>query len=148
MPKTYVLRFMGTLEALKLLQNQPIENTTNHREQGFASDSIGACFLPVEGLYPLREIYEAAKFLSGITDLEVCLYGRLMHPERFTKSVGRYAIGRVEELSTERYELSDFFKWSFYAPPPASSDVMKWGRSSVDWTEPRLAITDREWPYA
>lgn len=135
-----VLRFMSAHEAIRLIRGETLQNTTDHRALGSRTTSIGFCFALADG-DPAVAMHEAAKYLSGITDMEACLFGTLK--SSFDKTDGLYSIGRRDELCTTHYSLEDFKDWELYAHsfiPPTMLRLI----ASPHWEQPVLVTSSKE----
>lgn len=83
-----LIRFMGDKEFADFLAGKTLTNTKDHaKEDGNKTNSVGACFFIMGD----REIHQAHKFLSGLTDTEHCVVIETKSlPRRFKKTWGRY----------------------------------------------------------
>lgn len=139
-----VLRFMSAGEALQLFAGATLENNTNHREMGQASDSIGFCFAIVHRHTDDDvALYEEAKWLSGIALLEVGLVGEITGKalRKFKKSHARYANGMHEERCTTKYSLDDFTDWAMYVPTGRSPLMVAF---SGNWGAPQYILCKQD----
>lgn len=132
-----VLRFMSRSEAAELAFGQELFNDRNHAADGNGTDSIGFCFALVNE--DDDSIYTAARRLSGIVSMEVCLVGHLkLNPERFRQGYGWYADHNLHkqvsmpEISGLRYRADDFTDFKLYMPNPAAGPFVY----SESWREP------------
>ena len=139
-----VLRFMSRDEADTLAVGFSIGNDRNHRAAGNGTDSIGSCFAVINE--DDDSIYQAARRLSGIVTMEVCLVGYLKQdPERFIDGFGWYTgpdrASRVKlpEISTTSYNSKDFTEFKLFLPDPAAGPLVY----SESWREP-LELSDDE----
>lgn len=128
---TKLIRFMSNREAETLVAGFTIENRLDHHaEHGSATNSVGFCFMKVDGRKPGR-IQHTIRYLSGIVTNDIVLVSTLKSsPEHlFTKGYGYYSdydsndTGDVfpprivrTEYSATHYALHDFESWAFYKP--------------------------------
>lgn len=134
-----VLRFMSRAEAGELLFGMDLHNDTNHAAHGNGTDSIGFCFALIDE--DDGTIYSAARRLSGIVSMEVCLVGHLkLDPERFSKGYGYYADHstiiaqrvKLPEISGTDYSAKDFSEFKLWLPNPNAGPLVY----SESWREP------------
>lgn len=136
---SHLLRFMSANEAIKLLQGERLYNQTVHRETGHSSDSVGFCFAVLNALHP-ELIYVHARYLSGITCMNVCLIGSLKKGQKWQKNLARFSAGMRSEYATQDYSLDDFEDWAMYTPQiPQPPEIHLYAPVSTNWTEPVLA---------
>lgn len=123
-----VIRFMSAQEALILAQHRTVFNTTDHHAKGNKSESIGSCFMLVDGRKQ-GMVYHTARYLANIVSFDVCLVATVnMANPKFVMSSGRYTdydcldatddyrgVTR-KELGATEYTLDDFEHWAFYSP--------------------------------
>lgn len=151
------MRFMSAAEVKKFIADKPLRNTTDHKKQGSKTDSVGFCFMPVDGQEKDGVLY-AARRLCGIAITHYCLVGELAH-DRWRKGYGVYGdynnldkdgfAPPIEhpEVSTKRYSREDFEHFRIYEPdenaiidapdmPPLVAAFVR--NSSVVWYEPRI----------
>lgn len=132
-----VLRFMSRDEADTLMIGFSIGNNRNHRASGNGTDSIGSCFAVITE--DDDSIYQAARRLSGIVTMEVCLVGHLkLDPERFVEGYGYYADHdrkqrvKLPEISSTSYNSEDFSDFKLLLPNPNAGPFIY----SESWREP------------
>ena len=132
-----VLRFMSRAEAGEILFGHEIHNDHNHAALGNGTDSIGFCFALIDE--DDDSIYRAARRLSGIVSMEVCLVGRLKRcSSQFIKGFGWYSdhdrreCVKLEELSATSYSAKDFSEFKLWLPNPAAGPLVY----SESWREP------------
>lgn len=140
MPK--ILRFMSAHEAIHLLQGGRLGNRTNHWQVGGRSTSVGFCFAIPKYDNDRSSIYYAAKYLSGIVDMDVCLVASLKDNGDFMESEGHYSVGKLPERCVVDYSLKDFSEWALYTPIIYGPEVMRViPRHSRDWEAPMLTAS-------
>jgi hypothetical protein len=134
-----LIRFMSAAEAIRLLNGGRLHNKANHREGEWkSSTSVGFCFAVAGDGLAKQEIYQAARLLSGITTMHVCLIAHIDDDDvaiRFTLTSGKYSSGRVQELSATKYGLDNFTEWAMFAPRDLNPLIPI---ASVNWVNPRL----------
>jgi hypothetical protein len=133
--KPKVLRFMSADEAKLFMKDKTLKNTTNHKQAGNRTDSVGCCFMVVDGRAddPDDGVYHSARYLAGVATTEYCLVGELKHA-RWRKGFGIYAdhdngddnVGPIkrDELSTPKYSRRDFSHFKIYKPGPLEDHPM------------------------
>lgn len=121
MKKVRVLRFMSLKEAARFTDGSMLRNDYNHL--GMATESVGFCFAVADQPTDGASMYQAARRLSGIVDMQVCLIGVLnLTPDRFKQSYGYYADHdshkrvKLPEFCSTQYSRSDFADWSLWLP--------------------------------
>lgn len=134
-----VIRFMSQSEADTFAVGFSLRNENNHRQRGNDTDSVGFCFAIAEDPDDVESIYQAARRLSGIVNMQVCLMGTLKpNRKHFKKSYGAYADHdlnrriKIEELCTTQYSQTDFVEWSMWLPNMEASPIV-WSGS---WRQP------------
>lgn len=132
-----VLRFMSLKEAARFSDGLTLRNDYNHA--GMATESVGFCFAIADQETDEASIYQAARRLSGIVDMQVCLIGTLqLDPERFKQSFGYYADHDLHkrvslpEICAVEYNSKDFSDWSLWLPNMAAGPLVYSG----SWLEP------------
>lgn len=159
---------MSAAEMDSFIRGDHIQNTKDHNMGGNRTNSIGACFMVVDG-QENDGVYWAARFLAGIATTEYCLVGELRH-SKWRKGFGYYgdrsqpqsdplqallrpAVKR-KELSTTHYSQKDFKSFRVYGPAPITEieghkiadmeplmQSFAWS-SSYPWQEPVLLHGD------
>lgn len=141
-----VLGFMSAAEAINLVNGRTLRNRADHKALGQSSDSVGFCFAIAgdTGGDDSYALHGAAKLLSGITTMDVCLIGDLHKnkTEAWHLGYGKYATGNRKEFSTDSYSLADFSQWSLYAPHDRNPLIPLY---SANWTEPVLINDSQKW---
>ena len=132
-----VLRFMSRAEAGEILFGHEIHNDRNHGMLGNGTDSIGFCFALVDE--DDGSIYRAARRLSGIVSMDVCLVGHLkLDSERFIEGFGWYSDHdrrervKLPEISATSYSAKDFSEFKLWLPNPNAGPLVY----SESWREP------------
>ena len=138
-----VLRFMSRDEADTLMVGFSIGNDHNHAAAGNGTDSIGSCFAVITE--DDDSIYQAARRLSGIVTMEVCLVGHLkLDPKRCVEGFGWYADHdrkervKLPEISSTDYNAKDFVDFKLWLPNPNAGPFVY----SESWREPLPAEID------
>jgi len=144
-----MLRFMGTAEALKFIDEQPLLNEKVWKDHGADSESKGFCFIEIDGdkIQDTMAIFNAAVYLSGVTSMDACLVGKPTpeFAEILLRGKAHYTIGTIEELSTNIYSRDCFSEWAMYTPSKSFDIPFMHGvtfYSSDSWKEPNL-VTSR-----
>lgn len=138
-----VLRFMSRAEATELLFGHELHNDRDHASHGNGTNSIGFCFALVNE--DDGSIYNAARRLSGIVSMEVCLIGHIkLNPKRFQQGYGWYADHdrrervKLSEISGLRYSANDFTEFKLWLPNPNAGPFVY----SESWREPLELVTE------
>lgn len=139
MKKTFVLRFMSAHEAIKLLTLQTLHNSTDHRQAGNKSESVGFCFVQINAL-EASEIYDHATYLSGVVSMDVCLIAQLKDAIQFKPGKAYFSVGERTELATEFYALTCFEDFKLYTPQHMSS-IHLLAPTSRNWEKPVLTMS-------
>lgn len=144
-----VLRFMSVNEVILLLegrsQKDTLINTVSHKAAGNATNSVGFCFLmPRRTMSDNDAMFNAARFLSGIATMDVCLIAELKAPSQrgFKQTWGQYRAGRKKELCVTQYGLGIFEDWKLYAP---NDRYLFLPTASPNWIDPRYVTQKESW---
>lgn len=139
-----VIRFMSTREILLLTGGHAVENSATHDRN--ATNSMGFCFWIDNNVTSHKTaIINAARSLSGITTMDVCLVAEVKKKrlDVFKESYGIYSSGKQKELCTTQYSLDDFDDWSIYVCAAMSHPGMPGltMRSSNEWQQAMFVMS-------